>query len=247
MVLTDNISVFCVDNMELMTNYSDNYFDLGLPDIEYGIGASAPSKKKKRIKQKSGAYLPVKQADYGEKDWDMKMSPPEYFDQLFRVSKNQIIWGANYYPNLPGGRIVWDKMHAEGQDQYSCEIAYQSFNMRTDIVYYMWSGMMQGVYCGRDRVRAMKQQGNKKLNEKRYHPTQKPVILYEWLLMNYAKNGDKIIDTHGGSLSLALAVNKLNKIDGMNLSLVVCENDKEIFNTAVNRFNSQKIVSLFNG
>jgi len=241
-----SILLLHTDNMDFMRDLGDNFFDLAMPDLEYGIGASKPSTKSGRAQQPNGTYRPVKQAKYKHKDWDDQRSPPEYFDELFRVSKNQIIWGANYYPNLVGGRIVWDKIVANGADQYGCEIAYQSFSNRMDIVYYMFSGMMQGVYCGKDRVKALKQQGNKKLNEKRIHPTQKPVKLYEWLLMEYAKPGEKILDTHGGSMSLALAVNKLNVIDNMNLTLVVCEKDIDYFTDGQKRYNDLKINSLFN-
>lgn len=223
--------------MELMPRYEDKYFDLAMPDLEYGIGASRPSTKNGLALQPDGSKRPIKKAKYTHKEWDDQKSPPEYFDELFRVSKNQIIWGANYYPNLVGGRIVWDKIVAYGADQYGCEIAYQSFSNRMDIVYYMFAGMMQGVYCGTDRIRALKQQGNKKLNEKRIHPTQKPVKLYEWLLKQYAKPGDKILDTHIGSFSLAIAVWNMNNIEGMNLELVACENDLEYYDDGMDRLH----------
>lgn len=129
--------------------------------------------------------------------------------------------GCNYYDYpMAGGRIVWDKLNGSS-DQFDCEIAYNSFNKRTDIVYFMWCGMFQGVYCGKDIRKALVQQGNKALNEHRIHPTQKPVALYKWLLTNYAKPGDKILDTHLGSGSICIACHDL----GFELTGIELDND----------------------
>lgn len=143
------------------------------------------------------------------------------------MSKNQIVWGCNYFPHVKfkSGRIVWDKMNGLS-DQYGCEIAYQSFNNRTDIVHYMWSGMFQGVRCSMRIEDAICQQGNKKLNEKRIHPTQKPVKLYKWLLSHFAKKGDKILDTHLGSGSICIACHDLG------FEMVGIEIDSDYFNDA---------------
>lgn len=230
-----NSEISFEDNMELMGRYPDNYFELAICDPEYGIGASKPSKKPHKIKQKNGTILSVEQKNYVHKDWDNNPAGKEYFDELFRVSKHQIIFGVNYYDyKFPSsGRIVWDKLNGES-DQLGCEIAYCSLNNRADMVYYMWSGMFQGVYCGKDVRKAIVQQGNKSLNEKRIHPTQKPVKLYEWLLDNYAKKGDKILDTHGGSMSIAIACHNL----GFDLTL--CELDEEYFNAGIKRVELHK-------
>lgn len=217
------------DNIEGMKQFPDNFFDIGFGDIEYCIGASKPSTKPNRVKQKNGKYLTVNNPVYKPKDWDFKQSSDEYFTELKRVSKNQIVFGANYYTQLRGGMIVWDKLNGTN-DQYGCEIAYQSFNLRTDIVYYMWSGMFQGVYCGKDFKQALVQQGNKRKNEKRIHETQKPVILYEYLLDQYAKEGNKILDTNLGSQSLRIA--SLNK----GFDFWGFENDFDHFNNGNNRF-----------
>ena len=134
--------------------------------------------------------------------------PPseEYFNELMRVSKNQIIFGCNYFDyQLIGGRIVWDKCN-EGSDQSDAEIAYCSMNDRVDIFHYMWRGMFQGKSITEGTI----QQGNKRLNEKRIHPTQKPVALYEWLLNRYAKPNDIILDTHVGSASSLIACYNTN-------------------------------------
>ena len=218
------------DCLEYMRKLPDNYFDLAIADPPYGIGASRPSKKPSNILQKNGSIMSASVTDFGTKDWDDDIPTQEFFDELRRVSKNQIIWGANYF-GLQGGMIVWDKINGNS-DQYDCEIAYQSFNKRTDLVHYMWNGMFQGKYCGRDIRQAAVQQGNKALNEKRIHPTQKPVILYEWLLNNYAKKGDRIFDPMMGSQSSRIAAYQL----GFNY--VGCELDKEYFEKGCIRFNS---------
>ena len=233
MKLNEYIEITNEDNMELMARYPDKYFDLAIVDLEYNIGASKPSIKPEYVKQKNGNKLRVISNKYKHKNWDLKLSSNEYIRELFRISKNQIIFGGNYY-GLKGGYIVWDKLNGES-DQFGCELAFQSFNKRTDIVYYMWQGMFQGVYCGKDIRKALIQQGNKKLNEFRIHPTQKPVVLYAWILKNYAKKGDKILDTHGGSMSIALAVHKANQIDKMNLSLTLTELDEEYFKKGLER------------
>jgi len=217
------------DNMELMARYEDNHFDLAIVDPPYGIGASKVSKKKYKIKQSNGKISNTPNNNYKNKDWDNETPKKNYFDELFRVSRNQIIWGVNYYDySLLGGRIIWDKLN-DNCDQYDCEIAYNSFNKRTDIIRYKWIGMFQGKQISKDYGKANRQQGNKSLNEKRIHPTQKPVKLYEWLLMNYAKEGDKILDTHLGSGSIAIACHNLG------YDLTACEIDKDIYLSAMKR------------
>ena len=231
MELSLNLSkVYNCDCLEYMKSLPDNYFDLAIADPPYGIGASKPSKKVERARQADGSVLQVPVTDFTKKDWDNTIPSQEFFDELRRVSKNQIIWGANYF-GLQGGMIVWDKINGNS-DQYDCEIAYQSFNKRTDLVHYMWNGMFQGKYCGRDIRQAAMQQGNKALNEKRIHPTQKPVILYEWLLNNYAKKGDRIFDPMMGSQSSRIAAYRLG------FDYVGCELDKEYYDKGCNRFTS---------
>ena len=220
------------DCLEYMRSLPDNYFDLAIADPPYGIGASKPSKKPSNILQKNGSIMSASVTDFGKKDWDNAIPSQEFFDELKRVSKNQIIWGANYF-GLQGGMIVWDKINGNS-DQYDCEIAYQSFNKRTDLVHYMWNGMFQGKYCGRDIRQSAMQQGNKALNEKRIHPTQKPVILYEWLLNNYAKKGDRIFDPMMGSQSSRIAAHRLG------FDYVGCELDKEYYDKGCSRFNSEQ-------
>lgn len=226
------IELLNCDCMEHMKGIPDKFFDLAIVDLEYGIGASKPSKKPNMAVQKNGTILQVKSPSYQHKDWDLKMSDEGYFKELFRVSKNQIVWGGFYY-GLKGGAIVWDKLNGE-TDQYDCEIAYQSFNKRTDLIYFMWSGMFQGVYCGKDARAALRQQGNKQLNQARIHPTEKPIPVYKWLLKNYAKAGDKIFDSHGGSMSIAIACHD------MGFDLTLCEIDKDYYEAGVKRFENHK-------
>lgn len=221
--------------MVLMSRYPDNYFDLAIVDLEYCIGASKPSKKPHTVKQKNGNVLNVKQRNYAPKDWDMKKSSPEYLKELFRVSKNQIVWGGNYY-GLEGGYLVWDKLNGE-TDQFGCEMAWLSFTKRTDIVYYLWSGMFQGEYIGNNVRKALVQKGDKRKNEARIHPTQKPIPIYIYQLQRFAKPNDKILDTHLGSASIAIAVDSVNKIEKMNLELTACELDKEYFDASIKRIN----------
>ena len=223
--MTEVFNISCYDYMKTLP---DNAFDLAIADPPYGLGADKPSRKPTMAKQKNGTWLYVREHNYGKKDWDAEIPPPEFFDELRRVSRNQIIWGANYF-GLKGGMIVWDKMNGE-TDQYGCEIAYQSFDQRTDVVHFMWSGMFQGEVCSVDLSKAYRQQGNKKLNERRIHPCQKPVALYVWLLQRYAKEGDRIFDPMMGSQSSRIACHKLG------FDYVGCELDKDYFEKGCERF-----------
>lgn len=223
--------VHLIDCVEFMRGLPDNYFSLSICDPPYNVGADKPSIKPESVKQKNGTYLQVKSNKHKHKDWDSELPTDEYFNQLFRVSKNQIIFGGNYFSQCSGGAIVWDKLNGES-DQYDCEIAYQSFNKRTDKVYFMWSGMFQGVYCGRDIYKALKQQGNKKLNEERIHPCHKPTILYRWLLRSYAKSGDTIFDSHMGSQSSRIACH----MEGFDFT--GCELDPEYFEKGNVRYDT---------
>ena len=202
------------DNMELMARYPDNYFDLAIVDPPYGIGISGQKENKK------GKKSDRKFHEY--KGWDDNIPPEEYFNELFRVSKNQIIWGGNYFvENLKEshkGWIVWDKAQ-HGLTMSDCELAYSSFDSATRIFV-------------QNRCILMQEGGT-------IHPTQKPVKLYEWLLKNYAKENDKILDTHLGSGSIAIAIDNVNKIEKMNLIFTACELDKDYFNSAMKRIEQQ--------
>lgn len=222
-----------IDCMKYMKTLPDNAFDLGLVDPNYGLGASKPSKKREAVQQKNGKKLNVKSPEYKHKDWDDKPADKKYFDELFRVTKNQIIWGVNFYDYVFGsGRLIWDKMN-DYSDQFDCEIAYISSNNRTDIVRYMWAGMMQGKNISKSAKIALEQQGNKLLNETRIHPTQKPVKLYSWILEKYVKKHHRVLDTHGGSFSSAIAAHYFG------CDMTICEIDHEIFEMGVARFEKE--------
>lgn len=223
--------VFNMDCMEEMRGVPDKAFDLVLGDPPYGLYASKPKKKTDAVKQKNGSVLTARCNDYTKKNWDAKIPPQTFFSELRRISRHRIIFGANYF-GLQGGMIVWNKINGDC-DQMGCEIAYQSFNNRTDIVHFMWNGMMQGIYCGRDVGKAMVQQGNKALNEQRIHPTQKPVALYAWLLKEYAKEGWRIFDPMMGSQSSRIAAYK------MGFDFVGCEIDREYFAKGCERFDAE--------
>jgi site-specific DNA-methyltransferase (adenine-specific) len=194
MNLTDKITVTNEDNMELMSRYPDNYFDLAIVDPPYGIGISSN---------------PVRQ-QHNKKEWDNNIPSKEYFNELFRVSKDQIIWGGNYF-DLPAsqGFFIWDKKQPHNFSLAMCEYAWSSIQKPAK----MWS------------LSVLKERG-------KIHPTQKPVELYEWQLDNNAKEGNKILDTHLGSGSIAIACHN------RGFELTACELDKEYFDNFVKRFKS---------
>lgn len=223
--------VYNIDCMEYMRTLPDKTFQLAIADPPYGIGADKPARKPCMVKQRNGTYLRSPRNDYARKDWDAAIPTQSFFDELIRVSERQIIWGANYF-GLIGGMIVWDKLNGDS-DQFGCEIAWKSFDIRTDIVHYMWQGMFQGEVCSTDINKAIRQQGNKALNEKRIHPTQKPTLLYAWLLNQYASIGDTIFDPMMGSQSCRVAAYKLG------LDFVGCELDKDYFVAGCERFDNE--------
>jgi site-specific DNA-methyltransferase (adenine-specific) len=220
--------------MDGMKEFPDKYFDLAIVDPEYGRKEHGGKNRSGYVKQKNGTKIFVKDGEYLNRGWDKKPADKPYFDELMRVSKNQIIFGCNYfdYP-LIGGRIVWDKCN-DGSDQSDCEIAYCSLNNRVDIFRYMWRGMFQGRSISEGTV----QQGNKALNEKRIHPTQKPIALYEWILSRYAKENDIILDTHVGSASSLIACHRTNhKFVGFELDEYYYKKSKERLDAEMAQMN----------
>lgn len=190
--------VFCMDCMEAMRAMPDNAYDLAIVDPIYGdvTGGGYTTNKYDGQAHHIGKCA-ADQLAYHREVWNQPKTPPEYFKELFRVSKNQIIWGGNFFvESLPSsqGWIVWDKERPDGLTYSDCEIAFTSYNVGLRIFRYMWNGMLQG---------------NMKDKEVKIHPTQKPVALYEWLLRNYAKDGDSILDTHMGSQSSRIAAYNL--------------------------------------
>jgi len=202
MKITEKIQITNEDNMLLMSRYPDNYFDLAIVDPPYGIDVNSMT-------------LGTGKSNYKKtgKTWDNETPSQEYFDELFRISKNQIIWGANYMidkikkPSM--GWFYWDKQNGES-DFSDGELAFTSFNRALRSYKY---------HLSKDR-------------DTRFHPTQKPSHLYKKLLDTYAKEGDKILDTHLGSGSIAIACHDYG------FELTACELDKEYFDKAIQRIQN---------
>ena len=204
------INITNEDNMAMMARYPDNHFDLAIVDPPYGIGD----------KFKGGKSGKMNFNEVVEKGWDNETPSNKYFNELKRVSKNQIIWGGNYFlDNLGNTRcfICWDKKISEDFTLAMAELAWTSFDKLAKIF----------------RMSVPKTGG-------KIHPTQKPVKLYEWILMNYAKEGDKILDTHRGSASLDIACHNLG------FDLVTCELDTDYFNDGNKRLKQhQQQLTMF--
>ena len=202
--------VFNEDCMAVMARYPDKYFDLAVVDPPYGIGYS------KLVGNKKTEHGWKKRA---ARKWDNKIPNAEYFEQLFRVSKNQIIFGGNYF-HLPPTRcfIIWDKV--QRIDQADCEFAWTSFKESARVFQYA---------RGNESGFAPKLKGAERAGIN-IHPTQKPIALYIWILKKFAKDGDLILDTHLGSGSSRIAAHKAG------LSFVGCELDKEYFDAQEKRF-----------
>ena len=237
------IELLNTDCMDYMDGISDKYFDLAIVDPPYGInasnmqmgshptrsrndgfgsgpGISTAVKLKGRLNSGSGK-LKNRILNTSKIGWDNRIPSPEYFKELFRVSKNQIIWGGNYFPLDPTrGIAVWNKM--QPWDNFSqCELAWTSFDCPAKLISLSNTGGAN--------------------QETKIHPTQKPVKLYKWLIKNYANPGDKILDTHGGSMSIAIACHE------MNFDLTLCEIDKDYYEAGFKRVDeAMKQQVLFN-
>lgn len=206
--------VYNIDNMDFMSTCKDKQFSLAIVDPPYFEGPNKNGfynggNSKKRID-----YLNIKSWTIPDK---------KYYLELCRISVNQIIWGINYFPkfnNLSGpGRIIWDKKN-ESSSFSDCEIASNSLTKSVKIYRYQWNGFLQE---------------NMSKKETKIHPTQKPVQLYKWLLKNYAKPGDKILDTHLGSQSSRIAC-----YEG-GFDFWGCELDKDYFDSGCKRFENYKL------
>ena len=203
MTNSPKIDLLHIDCMEYMAALPDKAFELAIVDPPYGIGMDGGNVGYKGFN------------DFNKKDWDSSIPEIKYFIELKRVSVNQIIWGGNYF-GLPATRgfIVWDKGEGfKGRTYAECEMAWTSFDRNAKI--FKRDPLAKGDY--KDKI----------------HPTQKPVALYKWLLHNYAKPGDKILDTHGGSRSLAIACHQ------MGFDHVSCELDADYHRDSVKRFLEQ--------
>jgi len=205
----EGINFFNVDNIEFMKATPNNFYDLAIVDPPYGLDLANMNMGVGNTPKASK----IENRKWQPKDWDKNTPTKEYFEQLFRVSKNQIIWGGNYF-DLPICRkfIIWDKEVPEGLSFSDCEYAWTSFSGANKMCRYS----------------AYKNKSEK------FHPTQKPPHLYQWTLQNHAKKGWKILDTHGGSGSIAIACHD-EKFD-----IDICEIDTEYFELSTKRYELHK-------
>lgn len=217
--MASELTLTCEDNMEMMARYPDKYFDLAIVDPPYGIEADKKNSKKE-LKCKNSSAL---SKNYGNNRWDQNIPNNLYFQELNRVSKRRIIWGANYF-GLIGGMLYWHKNVT--MPSYSTgELAHISWLNKVDFVQITWHGMIQH---------------DIKNKETRIHPTQKPIHLYKWLLNKYADKEDKILDTHLGSMSIAIACYD------MGFDLTGCELDPDYYEQGMKRVeNHKKQLTIF--
>lgn len=197
-----------MDNMEYMGKFPDGFFDLAVVDPPYGIGANKMTLGNGRNKIYRGAY-----------DWDKSIPNSKYFDELFRISKNQVVWGGNYmtdYLNKTGAWLFWDKGTGEN-DFADGELAWTSYNGALRKITKSWVG------------------ANAKDGLERIHPTQKPIYLYDWIYAKYLPEGGKVIDTHLGSGSNRIAADKAGNIDFYS-----CEIDPDYFADQEKRWKNYK-------
>jgi site-specific DNA-methyltransferase (adenine-specific) len=213
---TDFLTLYHADCMEIMKQYPDKHFDLAIVDPPYGDFNGT-------IERTGGPWSKKYQRDNSIKKWDFAPSE-EYFKELFRISKDQIIWGGNYF-DLPPSKhfLIWEK-----------QTISESFSMA--MVEYAWSSI-------NDNAKLFKWRPQR---ENGIHPTQKPVELYDWILNRYAKENFKIIDIHLGSGSIAIAVDKANRLDNMNLHLTACEIDKHYIDAAIKRIKQSTLQQTLN-
>ena len=219
--IKDKVRLFNCDCMDFMAEIPDNHYELAVVDPPYGIGFAGFDKHYGGGKAvaKTTIHKPFAGGDKSSPDVD-------YFVELMRVSKNQIIWGANHFiskmPYDSPSWVVWNKIN--GKNPFAdCELGWSSFKTAVRMFSFKWQGMLQG---------------DMKEKERRIHPTQKPVALYHWLLTNYAKPNDKIFDSHGGSFSSACAALDMGfEFDG-------CELDEDYFKSAVNRLENHNQLFL---
>ena len=219
----ERLSLYNMDCMELLKQTPDNYYDLAICDVPYGIGESGKTNKSRGCKAKAKDY----KSFAGD---DLEAPDENYFYELRRVSKNQILWGANHFIDNMGVSlsspcwIVWDKDNG-ATDFADCELAWTSFKSAVRKIKFKWQGMLQE---------------NMRDKETRIHPCQKPVKLYEWLLQNYSEKGQKILDTHLGSMSIAIACHYFG------VHLTGCELDEDYFKAGIQRIeNETRQLTLF--
>jgi len=211
MNVTDKITITNEDNMLLMARYPDNYFDLAIVDPPYGIKQDGKSNHSRKGKAKPRLYE--------DKNWDREIPSERYFEELIRVSKNQIIFGGNYFVEFLKPSMCWIFWKKNISASFSeGEFCYTSFKTRARCFEYTWNGFRQGPT-------------NQSI-QKRIHPTEKPFEIYKFLLNDYAKPNHKILDTHLGSGSIAIACHDYG------FELTACELDKDYFDKAIQRIQN---------
>jgi site-specific DNA-methyltransferase (adenine-specific) len=200
------IKLLNIDCMEYMATLPDKAFDLAVVDPPYGIGEGGNNTSRHHS-----------QAKYKESNWDKEPPKKEYFIELQRVTKNQIIWGANHFiSRIPFDSPCWLYWHKDRYGDFADgELAWTSFKTALRTYKFTWDGF------------------RKQIHQDRIHPTEKPINLYKWILHNYAKLGDRILDTHLGSGSSAIAAHN------MGFDFVGCELDKDYYDAACKRFKEQ--------
>jgi len=209
------VELLNIDCMEYMKGLGDNAFDLAIVDPPYGIGCDRESKQSENSSKRWNK--PIKKG-YESKEWDNSRPTKQYFTELQRVSANQIIWGGNYFSDMlepTGGWIVWEKGVPDNMTLSQAELAYNSLLNSVRVCKILWAGFRK---CE---------------DANRIHPTQKPKKLYKWLLENYAKPNQRILDTHLGSGSSAIAAHYFG------CDFVGCELDEDYYNAAKKRFDTE--------
>ena len=214
-----NIKLYNSDCMEVIKTFKDKQFNLAIVDPPYGIGIAE--------KLANGWVSKAGGTKFKAKGWDKYTPTQEYWDELFRVSKNQIVWGGNYFMSKIQRDspcwIFWDKNNGDSLFADG-EMAWTSFDSPVRLAKIHWWGSAAKHETGQNKI----------------HPTQKPIKLYDWILMKYAKEGDTILDTHSGSLSIGIACHDL-KFD-----LTAVELDKDYYEQAKQRLiNHQRQLTLF--
>ena len=237
-----NSHLYCMDNMEFMKQIPDKWFGLVADDFPYGInvgGMAYLKEQKNTVKQKNGTRLnPYSKKRYTKKEWDDKTPTQEYFDEIKRISKHQIMFGTDYvnWEGLGSGKIIWDKGQSEGVSFKRYESAYCSFIEDEITIPLLWAGMMQA----KSVLEPMTQQGNKKKNEKRIHPCQKPVMLYHLLLKMFDEeiakgNPFRVYDPDAGSANSRLACFSSH----LDIEYYGTEIDPEHYTDSIKRFTEQ--------
>lgn len=218
MAMYERPDLYLADCMTAMKEFPDKFFDLAIVDPPYG-GVT-----KGGYMKNSATGLAAVQ-NYHLALWECPKPSKEYFTELMRVSKNQVIWGGNYFASmLPDSQcwLVWDKKHPEGVHFADCELAWTSFNLASRIFHYLWNGMIQ------------QNMADKQI---RIHPTEKPISLYQWILDKYTEKGQKILDTHAGSASSLIACHRAG-LDAWGFEI-----DKEYYTKAKERLDREKAQS----